>query len=76
MPRNWRRRPANSAALLAAFEKGDAEFLASVRARQELELAHLNLRVREDVWRDADWQVQALDKPSKACSRAGDTLHT
>ena len=48
--------------LLAAFEKGDAEFLTSVRARQERELAHLNLRVREDVWRDADWQVQALGK--------------
>jgi hypothetical protein len=43
--------------LLAAFEKGDAEFLTSVRARQERELAHLNLRVREDIWRDADWQV-------------------
>ena len=40
--RNWARR------LLAAFEKGDAEFLASVRARQERELAHLNRRVRED----------------------------
>lgn len=48
--------------LLSAFEKGDAEFLAAVRARQERELAHLNLRVREDVWRDADWQVQALGK--------------
>ena len=50
------------AALLAAFEKGDNEFLNSVRARQERELAHLNRRVREDVWRDADWQVQALGK--------------
>jgi Tc toxin complex TcA C-terminal TcB-binding domain len=48
--------------LLAAFEKGDSEFLTSVRARQERELAHLNRRVREDVWRDADWQVQALGK--------------
>jgi hypothetical protein len=54
------------ALLLAAFEKGDVEFLASVRARHERELAHLNLRVREDVWRDADWQVQALEKSKLA----------
>jgi hypothetical protein len=52
--------------LLAAFEKGDAEFLASVRARQELELARLNRRVREDLWRDADWQVQALDQSKQS----------
>jgi hypothetical protein len=50
------------ALLLSAFEKGNAESLAAVRARQERELAHLNLRVREDVWRDADWQVQSLGK--------------
>jgi hypothetical protein len=48
-------------ALLAALEKGDAEFLTSVRARQEHELARLNRGVREDLWRDADWQVQALE---------------
>ncbi len=48
--------------LVAAFEKGDSEFLTNVRTRQERELAHLNRRVREDVWRDADWQVQALGK--------------
>jgi hypothetical protein len=54
------------ASLLSAFEKGDAEFLTAVRARQERELAHLNLRVREDVWRDADWQVQALGKSKLA----------
>ncbi len=50
------------ALLLSAFEKGDAEFLASVRARHDRELARLNLKVREDAWRDADWQVQALGK--------------
>ena len=49
-------------ALLAAFEKGDAEYLASVRARHERELAVLGRRVREDLWRDADWQVQALGR--------------
>jgi hypothetical protein len=53
-------------ALLVAFEKGDAEYLASVRSRHERELAHLNQKVREDVWRDADWQVQALDKSKQS----------
>ena len=54
------------AALMSAFEKGDAEFTASMRARQESELAHLNLRVREDAWREADWQVQALEKSKQS----------
>jgi hypothetical protein len=53
-------------ALLAAFEKGDAEFMASVRARHERELAYLNRKVREDQWRDADWQVQALEKSKQS----------
>jgi hypothetical protein len=53
-------------ALLAAFEKGDGEFLASVRARQEHELAQLNRKVREDLWRDADWQVQAVEKSKES----------
>lgn len=54
------------AELLSAFEKGDAEFLASVRARHERELAVLGRKVREDQWRDADWQVQALEKTKAA----------
>lgn len=54
------------AALLAAFEKGDAEFLSSVHARQESELAHLNLRCRKDEWSDSDWQVQALEKSKQS----------
>ena len=53
-------------ALLAAFEKGDSEFLASVRARQERELAVLTRKVREDQWRDSDWQVQALEKSKQS----------
>jgi hypothetical protein len=57
------------ALLLSAFEKGDTEFLASVRARHERELALLGRKVREDEWRDADWQVQALEK-SKAADQA------
>lgn len=47
--------------LLSAFEKGDAEFLASLRAGHELELHSLMRVVRQDQWRDADWQRQALE---------------
>ena len=50
------------AALLAAYEKGDAEYLASVHARQEREMLALGLAIRQDQWRDADWQVQALQQ--------------
>jgi hypothetical protein len=49
-------------ALLAAYEKGDAEYLASLRAGQERELLSLGLSIRQDQWRDADWQVQALQQ--------------
>lgn len=50
------------AALLAAFEKGDAEYLAGLHSRFENEINNLNLAVREDQWRDADWQIEALQK--------------
>jgi Tc toxin complex TcA C-terminal TcB-binding domain/Protein of unknown function (DUF2934) len=50
------------AALLSAYEKGDAEALASIRAGQERELLALGLTIRQDQWRDADWQVQALQQ--------------
>jgi Tc toxin complex TcA C-terminal TcB-binding domain len=50
------------AALLAAFEKGDAEYLASLRAGHELELFNLTRALRQDQWREADWQRQALQK--------------
>jgi hypothetical protein len=50
------------AALLGAFEKGDAEFLAYVRASHERQLMELALAIREDAWRAADWDVQALEK--------------
>ncbi len=49
-------------ALLAALEKGDAEYLAAVRAGHERELLALGLSVRQNQWRDADWQVQALQQ--------------
>jgi len=50
------------AALLAAYEKGDAEALASIRAGQERDLLALGIGIRQDQWRDADWQVQALQQ--------------
>lgn len=50
------------AALLAAFEKGDAEYLASLRATHERQLLNLALEIRQSQWREADWQVQALQK--------------
>ena len=50
------------ASLLSAFEKGDAEYLAALRAVQEHQLLELALSVRKDQWRDADWQVQALQQ--------------
>jgi len=49
-------------ALLSAYEKGDGEYLASIHARQEREMLVLGLAIRQDQWRDADWQVQALQQ--------------
>ena len=62
-------------ALLAAFEKGDAEFLASLRAGQERELLTLGLEAKKDMFRDADWQIEALQK-TKAVSQANLTYYT
>jgi hypothetical protein len=50
------------AALLAAYEKGDAEYLAALRAGQERDLLALGISIRQDQWRDADWQVQVLQQ--------------
>lgn len=50
------------AALLAAYEKGDAEYLASLRATHEKQLLVLALEIRKNAWRESDWQVQALQK--------------
>ncbi len=50
------------AALLAAYEKGDAEALAALRNNHERQLLDLALEIRKNQWREADWQVQALDK--------------
>ncbi|ADD41588.1 neuraminidase-like domain-containing protein [Stackebrandtia nassauensis] len=50
------------AGLLAAYEKGDAEYLASLRSTHERQLVNLALANRQNQWREADWQVQALRK--------------
>ena len=50
------------AALLAAFEKGDAEYLASLRAGHERQMLSLAHEIRQNQWREADWQAQALQK--------------
>jgi hypothetical protein len=54
------------AELLAAFEKGDAEFLAAMRAAHERQLMGLTEELRRLEFRDADWQVQALQKTKQA----------
>jgi hypothetical protein len=50
------------AALLAAYEKGDVEALASIRAGQERDMLTLGISIRQDQWRGADWEVQALQQ--------------
>ncbi|MGE5827900.1 MAG: hypothetical protein ACM30G_05980, partial [Micromonosporaceae bacterium] len=50
------------AELIGAFEKGDAEHLAALRASHERQLLELALDVRKNQWREADWTVQALQK--------------
>ncbi|MFM0007486.1 hypothetical protein PQR57_41890 [Paraburkholderia dipogonis] len=54
------------AELLAAFEKGDAEFLAAMRAAHERQTLNLTEEVRRMEFREADWQVQALQKTKQA----------
>ncbi|RSZ60449.1 insecticidal toxin complex protein [Massilia atriviolacea] len=54
------------AALLAAYEKGDAEFLAALRMAHERELASLAADIRQMEWREADWTVQSLRKSKQA----------
>ncbi|MBS0423446.1 MAG: insecticidal toxin complex protein [Proteobacteria bacterium] len=48
--------------LLSAFDRGDAEYLASMRARHEAQLADMTIKVRQDQWRESDWQIKALGK--------------
>ena len=51
---------------LTIREKGDAEYLASLRAGQERELLALGLSIRQDAWREADWEVQALQQAKES----------
>lgn len=50
------------AALLSALEKGDAEYLSLMRATFEKQLSNRTLEIRQNQVRDADWQLQALEK--------------
>jgi hypothetical protein len=50
------------AQLLSAYEKGDAEYLSQLRVMHERQLNDLTLQIRQDQWREADWQLQALQK--------------
>ncbi|WP_344927701.1 neuraminidase-like domain-containing protein [Streptosporangium carneum] len=50
------------ASLLTLYEKGDAEGLAALRAAHEHQLVELGRRTRQLQWREADWQLQALEK--------------
>lgn len=50
------------AALLAAYEKGDVEFLASLRATHKRQLLNMAREIRQNQWREAELQVQALSK--------------
>jgi hypothetical protein len=54
------------AELLAGLEKGDAEFLAAMRVRHERQLQNLTEEIRRLEFREADWQVQALQKSKQA----------
>jgi hypothetical protein len=61
-------------ALLAAFEKGDGEYLGTLRAQHEREILHLGRDGRKDQWREADWQVESLQK-TKAVNQANLTYY-
>jgi hypothetical protein len=49
-------------ALLSAIEKGDSEYLAALRQTHETQLLELNLENKKNSFREADWNVQALDR--------------
>jgi ssRNA-specific RNase YbeY (16S rRNA maturation enzyme) len=53
-------------ALLSAHEKIDSEALASIHAEQDREMQALGISIRQDQWRDADWQIQALQLTKEA----------
>jgi hypothetical protein len=63
-----------SGAVTSVLEKGDAEYIAALRARNELELLHLGRDSKQDQWREADWQVESLQK-TKAVNQANLTYY-
>ena len=50
------------ASLLAAFEKGDSEYLATLRASHEHHILGLGSEVAQNNFRAADWEYQGLGK--------------
>lgn len=60
--------------LLSALDRGDAESLAELRARHETQLSDLTVKVRQNQWREADWQVNALGK-TKEVSQTNRRYH-
>lgn len=52
--------------LLAAFEKGDGEYLSQLRVKHEKQINDLTLNIRQDQWREADWSVQVLRKAKES----------
>jgi hypothetical protein len=68
-----------SSALLGAFEKGDSEYLASLRQTHEKWILDLNTQKMKDAYRESDWQVQALSMQIEgvlARQRYYSALHT
>lgn len=49
-------------ALLSAYEKGDAEYLSTMRVMHERQLLNMALDIRKLQYSGADWDVQALEK--------------
>ena len=56
-------------ALLSAYEKGDAEYLSTMRTRHELQLSELTREVRQNQVRQAGWRLQGLKKRKRWRSR-------
>jgi hypothetical protein len=60
---------------VSAIEKGEAEYLAAMRAGHETEILALGLAGKQDQWREADWQVESLQK-TKAVNQANLAYYT
>lgn len=49
-------------ALLGAYERGDSEYLGALRMAHDRQIMSLGLEVKQFSFREADWQVQAIEK--------------